>query len=118
LFVSTDVTFWAGPFHDAVRPVRSSARAPPWTGFVLDATVPAPKTDQPVVPPSMSGFVNRFPLAARAGATWADTAASDTSDRVTARANERAVFLLTLLFLSGRGRSGDRALRGLPDRSA
>src|SRR5204863_2774482 len=63
---NTDVTLWAVPFHEAVRPVRNSERAPPWTTLVFDANVPAPKADQPVVPPSMSAFVRRFPLAAAA----------------------------------------------------
>ena len=35
---TTDVTLCAGPFHEAVRPVRDSDRAPPWTGLVTDAS--------------------------------------------------------------------------------
>ena len=65
---------------------------------MFDANVPAPKTDQPVVPPSMSAFVNRFPLAATAGTPWADTATSDASVNATAKPNERRVkFLLVFI---------------------
>jgi hypothetical protein len=63
---------------------------------VFDVDAPAPKRDHPVVPPSMSGFVNRFPLAAAAGAPWADATANDASARTTARPNERIVIVLFL----------------------
>jgi len=98
LFANTDVTLCAIPFHEAVRPVNDNDRLPPCTTLVFDARVPAPNTDQPVVPPSASALVNRFPLAAKA--TSVDTAASEASVRTTARPNERTVrFLVPLIVL-------------------
>jgi hypothetical protein len=96
-FATTEVTLCAVPFHDAVRPVRNSERAPPCTTLVFEASDPAPKTDQPVVPPSMSAFVSRFPLAATAPGT--DTATSEASVRNTARPNE-LVLMILFLFIS------------------
>jgi len=89
LFVNTDVTLWAGPFHEAVRPVRSSDWLPPWTTLVFDATAPAPKTVQPLVPLSRPGLLSRFPLAAKAA--LADPAASEANVRTPARLNLRTV---------------------------
>jgi hypothetical protein len=94
---NTEVTLCAGPFHEAVRPVRNSERVPPWTTLVFDANVPAPNTDQPVVPLSMSAFVRRFPLAAAAPRTGPAT--SDASVRTTARPNEPVLVSLILCML-------------------
>jgi hypothetical protein len=66
--------------------------------------------DQPVVPPSMSAFVNRFPLAAEA--PWADTTTNEATVRTTAKPTERNVSLflayIVLLpsFQSGRAWAG------------
>jgi len=112
---SCDVTLWPGPFHEAVRPVYASERAPPWTTLVFEAGVPAPNDDQPVVPLSTSAFVRRFPLAARAGAVLADTAPSEVSVRATARPNERILrnFFLSILNFHSYGRAPPDGRLGL-----
>ena len=116
---TTEVTLCAGPFHEAVRPVRNSECVPPWTTLVFDANVPAPKTDQPVVPLSMSAFVRRFPLAA--SAPYVDTANSDASVKTTARPSEPALmilFLFTLLLSMDGPRLGASCASGVFEAAA
>jgi hypothetical protein len=96
--VKREVTTCLGPFHDAVRPVCSSERAPPWNTLVFEDNDPAPNTLQPVVPLSMLPFVNRLPLWA-AGAACADNVASSSSARTAARHRERIVDILFLFIL-------------------
>jgi hypothetical protein len=68
---------------------------------VFDASDPPPKTDQPVVPLSISAFVRRFPLAAKAGEPGPDTAISEATVKRAARPNERnlAIFFFTAILL-------------------